>query len=73
MNYPMVSPDQLREILAGTPWYVVYVFDSDDTYVAIIEKFRPVRRSAFGVATTGTITVMSRMNPRSAPAFGGHS
>jgi SAM-dependent methyltransferase len=38
MNYPMVSPDQLGEILAGTRWYVVNVFDSDDTYVAIIEK-----------------------------------
>lgn len=38
MNYPMVSPDQLREILAGTRWHVVHVFDSDDTYVAIIEK-----------------------------------
>ena len=38
MNYPMVSPDQLRGILAGTRWYVVHVFDSDDTYVAIIEK-----------------------------------
>jgi SAM-dependent methyltransferase len=38
MNYPMVSPDQLREILAGTRWYVAQVFDSDDTYVAIIEK-----------------------------------
>ena len=38
MNYPMVSPDQLREILAGTRWYVVHVFDSDDTFVAIIEK-----------------------------------
>src|SRR6266545_2468424 len=38
MDYPMVSPDQLREIVAGTRWYVVHVFDSDDTYVAIIEK-----------------------------------
>jgi SAM-dependent methyltransferase len=38
MNYPMVSPDQLREILAGTGWHVGHVLDSDDTYVAIIEK-----------------------------------
>ena len=38
MDYPMVSPDQLREILAGTRWNVAQVFDSDDTYVAIIEK-----------------------------------
>ena len=33
-----LSPDQLRGILAGTRWHVVHVFDSDDTYVAIIEK-----------------------------------
>jgi SAM-dependent methyltransferase len=38
MNYPMVSPDQLREILGGTRWYVAHLFDSDDTYVAIVEK-----------------------------------
>ena len=41
MNYPMVSPDQLREILGGTRWYVAHLFDSDDTddaYVAIVKK-----------------------------------
>ena len=38
LDYPMVSPDQLREILAGTRWYVAHVLDSDDTYVAILEK-----------------------------------
>ncbi len=38
MNYPMVSPDRLREILGGTRWYVAHLFDSDDTYVAIVEK-----------------------------------
>jgi hypothetical protein len=38
MNYPMVSPDQLREILGGTRWYVAHLFDSDDTYIAIVEK-----------------------------------
>ena len=38
MNYPMVSPDELREILAGTRWNVAQIFDSDDTYVAIVEK-----------------------------------
>lgn len=38
MNYPMVSPDELRKILAGTRWYVAQVFGSDDTYVAIVEK-----------------------------------
>jgi len=38
MNYPMVSPDDLREILAGTRWNVAQILDSDDTYVAIVEK-----------------------------------
>jgi SAM-dependent methyltransferase len=38
MNYPMVSPNQLREILSGTRWHVAHLFDSDDTFVAIIEK-----------------------------------
>jgi hypothetical protein len=38
MDYPMVSADHLREILAGTRWHVAHLFDSDDTYVAIIEK-----------------------------------
>jgi SAM-dependent methyltransferase len=38
MDYPMVSPSQLREILAGTRWGLAHVLDSDDTYVAIIEK-----------------------------------
>jgi hypothetical protein len=34
----MVSPDHLGGIVAGTRWYVARVLDSDDTYVAIIEK-----------------------------------
>jgi hypothetical protein len=38
MDYPMVSPNQLREILAGTRWCVARLLDSDDTYIAIIEK-----------------------------------
>jgi SAM-dependent methyltransferase len=38
MDYPRVSADQLREVLAGTRWHVAHLFDSDDTYVAIIEK-----------------------------------
>jgi hypothetical protein len=33
-----VSPNQLREILAGTPWCVARLLDSDDSYIAIIEK-----------------------------------
>jgi SAM-dependent methyltransferase len=40
MDYPMVSQQQLREILAGTRWDVARLFDSDDTYVAIVEKSR---------------------------------
>jgi len=40
MDYPMVSPEQLRQILAGTRWDLSRVFDSDDTYVAIVEKSR---------------------------------
>src|SRR4029450_12707606 len=36
MNYPMVSPDHLREILDGTRWYVAHLFDSDATYAAIV-------------------------------------
>jgi hypothetical protein len=28
----------IAESSAGTRWYVVHLFDSDDTYVAIIEK-----------------------------------
>jgi len=38
MDYPMVSPEQLREILAGTRWRVAHLFDSDDTYIAVVEK-----------------------------------
>ena len=38
MDYPMVSPDQLREIVDGTGWYVAETIDSDDTYIAVIEK-----------------------------------
>jgi SAM-dependent methyltransferase len=38
MDYPMVSPAELREILGGAQWQVARIFDSDDTYVAVIEK-----------------------------------
>jgi len=38
MDYPMVSSDQLREIVDGTGWYVAETIDSDDTYIAVIEK-----------------------------------
>jgi len=38
MHYPMVSPAELREILDGTGWTLARTIDSDDTYVAVIEK-----------------------------------
>jgi SAM-dependent methyltransferase len=37
-DYLMVSQPELVEILEGTGWIVGHVLDSDDTYVAIIEK-----------------------------------
>jgi SAM-dependent methyltransferase len=37
-DYLMVSQPELVEILEGTGWTVGHVLDSDDTYVAIIEK-----------------------------------
>ena len=37
-DYPMVSPAELREILAGTGWRLDHTIDSDDTYIAVIEK-----------------------------------
>jgi SAM-dependent methyltransferase len=38
MDYPMVSPEEMRDILDGTGWHVAQTIDSDDTYVAVIEK-----------------------------------
>lgn len=38
MDYPMVSPAELEEILAGTRWRLARTLDSDDTYVAVIGK-----------------------------------
>lgn len=40
MDYPMVSPEQLRELVAGTGWEVAELLDSEDTYVAVLEKSR---------------------------------
>ena len=37
-DYPMVSPAEMREILGGTGWHLDHTIDSDDTYVAVIEK-----------------------------------
>lgn len=38
LDYPMVSPAELAEILRGTGWRLARTIDSDDTYIAVIEK-----------------------------------
>jgi SAM-dependent methyltransferase len=37
-DYLMVGRDELRELLDGTAWTLERTIDSDDTYIAIIEK-----------------------------------
>jgi SAM-dependent methyltransferase len=37
-DYPMVSRDELRDIVDGTGWRLDRTIDSDDTYIAVIEK-----------------------------------
>ena len=37
-DYLMVGRDELRELIDGTGWTVAQTIDSDDTYIAIIEK-----------------------------------
>lgn len=37
-DYPMVSPAEMREIVDGTGWHVARTVDSDDMYIAVIEK-----------------------------------
>lgn len=37
-DYLMVSPAELEELLDGTGWRLSHTLDSDDTYVAVIEK-----------------------------------
>jgi SAM-dependent methyltransferase len=37
-HYPMVSPAEMREILDGTGWHLARTIDTEDTYVALIEK-----------------------------------
>lgn len=37
-DYLMVGRDELEELLAGTGWQLARTLDSDDTYVAVIEK-----------------------------------
>jgi SAM-dependent methyltransferase len=40
-DYLMVSPDELEELLDGTGWQLARVLESEDTYVAIIDKGTP--------------------------------
>jgi len=37
-DYLMVSRDELEELLAGTGWRLARTLDSEDTYIAVIEK-----------------------------------
>jgi SAM-dependent methyltransferase len=37
-DYVMVSPDELEDLLAGTGWHLARTIDSDDMYVAVIDK-----------------------------------
>ena len=37
-DYLMVSRDELEELLAGTGWHLARAIESDDVYVAVIEK-----------------------------------
>jgi SAM-dependent methyltransferase len=37
-DYVMVGPDELRKLLEGTGWQLSRTIDSDDTYIAVIEK-----------------------------------
>jgi SAM-dependent methyltransferase len=48
LDYPMVSPDELRRILEGAGWQLAQTLDSDDTYIAVIEKALPARAARSG-------------------------
>ena len=37
-DYLMVSPEELRELAAPAGWEVARILESDDTYVAVLEK-----------------------------------
>jgi SAM-dependent methyltransferase len=37
-DYLMVSPDELRELAEHAGWTVARILDSDDTYVAVLER-----------------------------------
>jgi SAM-dependent methyltransferase len=39
-DYLMVSPAQLEELIDGTGWRLARTLESDDTYVAVLEKTR---------------------------------
>ena len=42
-DYLMVGPDELRDLLDGTGWTLARTIDSDDTYIAVIDKTPPIR------------------------------
>jgi SAM-dependent methyltransferase len=70
-DYPMVSPAEMQEILDRTGWELEQTIDSDDTYVAVIQKAargpaaRTVRRA---MAADATSRASGRRRPRSAHA-----
>ena len=37
-DYPMLSPAELAELVEGTGWRIARVLDSEDTYVAILDR-----------------------------------
>jgi SAM-dependent methyltransferase len=39
-DYLMVSREELEEIVAGTGWEIGRVLESDDTYIAVLDKTR---------------------------------
>ena len=65
-DYPMVSPTELEKILDGTGWRLARTIDSDDTYVAVIEKAARARaaRSARRATAGGATSPSSGRRPR---------
>jgi SAM-dependent methyltransferase len=53
-DYLMVGRDELRELLDGTGWRLARTIDSDDTYIAIIEKRSASRDRAARSAAQAT-------------------
>jgi SAM-dependent methyltransferase len=69
--YLMVSPDELVELLQDTGWQLSRTLDSEDTYIAIIEKEAraPASRSARrGSPSAATSRPSGRRRPRSGRA-----